>query len=361
MAIVELDQAAYSSAKKNAGFFGSVYKQFKKARSSAGGSDHFYLIGGQRVCLSFAEQTLVNAITPALEHLKVAPTRDPSFSISIFDSRSTGIDLPPPPWSFDDYVARGEIKGANDGDIQAAYTVDSQMLSLLNYKLNAAIFWIKDAQKLPYWETGSPLKSIFRWWMAKHDVQFLHAAAVGRETGCVLLAGRGGSGKSTTALACLNAGFSYLSDDYCLVKTDPEPTAYSIYSSGKINAVDIDKFPQLGPMIRNKSGLETEKALFMMLDHYQERIRSNLPVRAVLIPQVTGRPETDLVKASPAAALKALAVSTIFQLPGAGQGDFQRITRLVKKVPAYSLMLGTDLCRIPEVIDEFCERCHTGL
>ena len=71
-----------------------------------------------------------------------------------------------------------------------------------------------------------------------------------------------------------------------------------------------------------------------------------------MLPQVTGRPTTSVQSVSPMTALKALAPSTLLQLPGAGQASFQAMARLVRQVPCYTLALGTDLAQIPVVITD---------
>jgi hypothetical protein len=56
------------------------------------------------------------------------------------------------------------------------------------------------------------------------------------------------------------------------------------------------------------------------------------------------------VPTSRAAALVALAPSTVFQLHTAGSQALQYMTRLVHEVPAYVLELGPDVSEIPSVI-----------
>ena len=73
----------------------------------------------------------------------------------------------------------------------------------------------------------------------------VHAAAVGDESGGVLLVGRGGSGKSTTALSCLGTQVGYLADDYCLVEMVEGPRVHSLYTSGKANRGSIARLPRL--------------------------------------------------------------------------------------------------------------------
>jgi len=63
-----------------------------------------------------------------------------------------------------------------------------------------------------------------------------------------------------------------------------------------------------------------------------------------------------LQTATAGAALKALAPSTILQLPGAGQKALRSIAKLLKQVPCYVLELGIDQERIPGVILDLLSR-----
>jgi hypothetical protein len=170
----------------------------------------------------------------------------------------------------------------------------------------------------------------------------------------VLLAGKGGSGKTTTALACLDSDLAYASDDYCLLAADPVPYAHSLYNSAKIGAEAIRRLPRLAPAVAARSRFDEssdEKALLFLHELRPEKIARAFPIRAVLIPQITGRPETRLKKTSIAASAKSLGASTVFQLPAAGPDDFARITDFVRKVrESYILELGTDIAWIPRVI-----------
>jgi hypothetical protein len=77
-----------------------------------------------------------------------------------------------------------------------------------------------------------------------------------------------------------------------------------------------------------------------------------LPVHAILLSHVTDGEETTWAPISPVATLKALAPSSIFQIPGAGRDDFLTLVKLTQDIPCYSLELGTELDRIPEAISE---------
>jgi hypothetical protein len=337
-------------------FFETVHRAFQRAEQVAGGSlDRFYTIGGYVIQLRFAGPALVPRITPALEHLATEPT-SPVLTVCLWDSTSTRTNMPPPPWTADTYAAHGNVYSLDEGRVHyhddriQMYFYMGDYVLMIDTKSALAIFWIRDARQLPYYESGAPLRTLLHWWLSNHGRQFVHAAAVGTAKGGVLLAGKGGSGKSTTALACLNSELLYVSDDYCLLATDPVPYVYSLYSSAKVDADNIHRLPHLAFAISNADRLDTEKALLFLHEHCPEKIETGFPIHALLLPRVTGRSETTLTPASPITGLKALAPSTLFQLPGAGHTAFQVMSKFVKQVPCYHLELGTDLAQIPEVI-----------
>lgn len=245
-------------------FFNNVYELYEKAEVSAGGCiDRFYCIAGFKIRLRFAGAALIPYMTPALAHLETEPFSDPALTVCLWDSASTNTVMPPPPWQRNDYhPKRGEIKGFNTDRIHTSFQWGAYALSLLDRDRNLGIYWVDSIKQIPYWETGACLRTIFHIWMSQHQIQLVHAGAVGLPSGGVLLVGKGGSGKSTTALACLNSEFFYASDDYSLITAEPKPTAFSIYSTGKKNADDIERLPFLAAAISNRDRLDSEKAVY---------------------------------------------------------------------------------------------------
>jgi len=337
-------------------FFDEAYRAFEEAeRKTDGATERFFDIADYRVRLRFSSPALVPIITPALEHLEADRSPTPALTVCVWDSASTGVGMPAPPWTSENYGARGEITGYSNDRIHTVFDLGSGVLSMLDLERNLGIFWVRDADRLPFWESGAPLRIIFHWWMRRHENQLTHAAAVGNAEGGVLLVGRGGSGKSTTALACLDSRLKFVSDDYCLVRTRPVPHVYSIYSSGKLTFGSLEKFPGLETVFSQVETIKADKMLYFLGKKYYGKIASGFPLRAILLPHVRGGTDTSLEPVSQIAALRALAPSSIFQLPGAGRSEFETLARLVKEIPCYALALGTDLRQIPEVISELLD------
>ncbi len=332
-------------------FFEAVYEAYQKATSKSGGYiDRFYSLGGFPIRLRFAGDALLSYMTPALAHLRAEPVANPALTVCLWDSTSTNTLMPPPPWQVDDYRERGEIVGFASSRIYTSFQLGANALSILDNAENLAIYWVKTAKQIPNYERAAPLRIIFHLWMRKHNIQLVHAGAVGLPSGGVLLVGKGGSGKSTTALACLNSQLLYASDDYCMLTSTPNPTVFSIYNTGKKNADDVQRLPFLTSFISNPEGLDTEKAVYFLHEHFPEKLLPSFPLRAILIPRITGKPETTLQAASPTAGLNALAPSTISQLPNSYRENFLEMVKIVRQVPSYYLDVGTEMAAIPEVI-----------
>jgi hypothetical protein len=331
-------------------YFDKVHAAFELARSACGTVERYYAIGGKLVRLCFAGNTLVPRFTPALDHLATAPTLQVDLTICLWDSASTGIQLPKTPWSTDARVARGEIQGYNDERFHTVIQAEGGNLHLFDSAQNLAIYWLASIDHVPYWESSFPFRDIFHWWFPTRPYQPVHAGAVGLPSGGVLITGKSGSGKSTTCLASLESDLLYAGDDYVLVASDPAPTIYSLYNSAKVEPENLERFPKLKSLVRNPHQLATEKALVYLHEQLPQKLISHFPIRAIILPRVTGKRDTRLVQASPAASLIALAPTTMFHLPRANQITFAKLSSLVKQVPSYWLEAGTDLAQIPDAL-----------
>ncbi len=337
-------------------FFQDVLRQFQSAQSIEKTHELFYRVAGLTIKLEFAGDVLLPIVTPAISHLRIAktPTVKPGLTVHLWDAASSGVNLPSRPWGTDDNVSRGDIRGFEDSRIKTAYTLGPNTLSMLDTEQNVAVFCTTSAAHMPTDYRGSPLLVILSWWTSAHGLQYVHAGAVGTETGGVLLVGKGGSGKSTSALSCIASPLKYAADDYCLLDgRGKQPVVYSIYNSAKLAADHVERFPDLVPLISNRDQLETDKAVIYLHDHHPEKLVESFPVKAVLVPRITGRRDTTLRPTSPLIGLKALAPSTLFQLSGAAATNFKVMAEFVRRIPSYYLELGTDLNQIPAVIGDY--------
>ena len=121
-------------------FFGKVYSSFLRAVEAIGGAhEYFYEVGGYSLRLRFAGPAMVPLITRALSHLEKQPGLRADLTICLWDSVSTNTEMPPPPWSKEDYLARGEIRSYNDDRVYTNFNLGSGILNMLELKKNSRI------------------------------------------------------------------------------------------------------------------------------------------------------------------------------------------------------------------------------
>jgi hypothetical protein len=316
--------------------------------------------GDHVVRLRFAGDALTEVLLPALRHIAVPADTPAQLTVDLWDSASSGAPLSPLievltqqiSWfPFDWLTPRHEIIGISNARVPATLDHWTGALSLYDRETARAVYWVPDAHAVPYFERGAPLRTLLSWWLSDVGLQSVHAAAVGDDDGGVLLAGKGGSGKSTTALRCLDSGLGYAADDYCVFATGAPPRAYSLYNTAKLNGIaDLERLPRFASMVENPDAADDEKLLIFLDRHVPDRLVRSFPIRAVVVPIVTDDGATTLSPIPSGQALRALGPTTLLQRPGSAGGALHAMGALVRSVPCYELRLGSDPAAAPEVL-----------
>ena len=341
-------------------FVETAHACFEEAAGAAGGVvERTFKLGEHRVLLRFAGGQLIPLVVRALAHREVPLDGKADLTVCFFDSESTHTPMPPPPWSLEQYTGLGDIEGYNTERVQVTYGPGVDILQCLDRDRSLALYWSPSYRLIPWWEQVSPLRFILNWWLKDGAFQPLHAAAVGAASGGVLITGPSGSGKSTATLACLDSGLRYAGDDYVLVRTTASPHVYSLYSTAKITADNLHRFPHLAPLISNAERLGTEKALLFLNEHRAAQLSEGFPLRAILIARVSGLRDTAVEPTTAMAALQALK-PTMEHMRGTRRQTLEKILRLVKSLPFYTLLSGTDLTQIPRTISGLLQRLETS-
>lgn len=316
--------------------------------------NYFYGISPYIICLRFANTALAAQLTPALAHLATAPHSSPALTVNLWDGATTGVALPLLPALMQPSAPVATHWGSyvHSDRFHAFWQPSYQLFTMLDRQRNEAFYWVHDAQHIPLTEGGAPLLTLFHWWLGQQERQIFHGAAVGTAAGGALLVGKSGSGKSTTALACLHAGLTYLGDDYCLVAAAPTPTVYTLYTSGKVHFADQARFPRFQAAQSSNRYTDADKALYFFAGVFADQISPRLPIKAVLLPRISAVSQSNLSAISPAAALLALGPSTVFQLIGEKRQTLKHLGQLVRQLPCYQLELSPDITQTPALITD---------
>lgn len=331
-------------------FFDLAYQNFLGSLCRMSEVKKFYRLSHFTLCLQFAGEALVDFLTPALQHLEIDPPEKSDFTICIWDSISTHTPPMKLPWKEDAYAVRGNVIGYNNERVHTVFDSQMKILQVFDRERSLALYWIEDLNRAPWWIGASPLLFILHWWMSARGHQVTHAAAVGHPEGGVLLAGKGGAGKSTTSLSCMKAGMKYVSEDYCLLSEAPNIRAYSLYNSAKIGDKTLSFFPALGQYIENRDRPKEDKALFFHYKFQPENILASFPLKALITLKIVEARDSYLEPIGPYEAVASLSASTLWQLSHAGPAVFNHLKKVAQSLPCYVLHLGSDLAQSPQLI-----------
>ncbi len=302
-------------------------------------------IAGITVRLRLAGQ-MAEALFPALAHLPNG-VGNPHVVLEGWDTASTGIRPPHPPFTPEDYHRYGQRAVVYGESIALMHAPTTPILCAYDRKTRHGIFWTADATALSIYERAAPMQTLFHWALGEFGWQIVHAAAVGNETGGLLLIGGTGAGKSTTALSCLDdSPLRFLCDDKCLVRLEPEPQVFALFSSAKIKGDMLARFPLLKERLQGwDAHFKAGKGLVFLHPDFSDRMIRSFPIQALLIPRVKRNEQAQLHPASPRKIFLALGPSTAIWLPGAEADNYRFTAELTRRLPCHQLDLALEPSR----------------
>lgn len=338
-------------------YFERLRERYEQAAAGIGGAGTLDLeMAGLRLRLGYVGEPLREALLGPFEHLACREAGDPDLTISLFDTASTGVEPPPPPWGpiaatpGTNPVARLRSEWAC---VLAA--AGSRALTAALPAEGVAVFHLPDAAAIPAIERAAPIREALRLLMAARGRLMTHAGAVGSGGRGVLLVGRGGSGKSTLALSCALAGMEIVADDYVLLEPEAR-MAHATQSTAKLTEDSAHRLgvpaAALDPASFEPTLEGPAKALVRIPDLVPDKLVRGLRVEAVVAPMVSlhlpprigGKCRLDkkepVVRAiSAAEGLKAVAPSTIVQAGFGGSSSLATLADLVRHVPSFAFEL----------------------
>lgn len=303
-----------------------------------------FQLAGYIIRIKFASGALPSLLTQAFTHLAPAQDLPADLTVCCWDDASCGEAMVEP-----DRSARHGGIDFIDGPVRIAWEPEQRGFSAFSIARGLALMRVPDAKTLPSWEQAAPLRRILHWWAATRGLQLVHAAALGDREGGVLLVGRGGSGKSTTALACIGSPIGYAGDDYCLISTEGKPRVHALYRSGKADHASVARLPRLAAAFA-ASTLEGEGKSVIFVD--AEAMIGSFPLRAIVVPRIEQFGGCRLDPLSRAETLRALAPSTLFQMPGDRRDSLARLANLIRHLPCWQLTVGPEIEDVQDLLKD---------
>lgn len=312
-----------------------------------------YRIAGYPVRLRIAGGGLAADIDRSLGHLRATGAAYPALTIEIWDDEEAG----PAGWTDwpEDVDFYGTISVADDARFVLNQRQSSVML--LDRRENRITGCVRGRASLFLDERARPFHRLLSIWLDDRDIQFIHAALSVVEGHGLLFVGRGGSGKSTSSIACFLAGFPFLSDDFVALEKAEEGrlVGHSLYATCLIASDHIGRFASLSRIAHPANHDIELKSVVYLADHQAARFATDTRIAAVILPKVVDRPKSTYSRAKPMEAMLALAPTSIIILPGAAPSALDKLSELVTSVPAFWLELGHDVARIVPTVRQICE------
>ena len=321
-----------------------------------------YILAGRRVRLEAAGETLVDHLGAALAHLRtrVEHSIPAALHILAVDRAAFALPLVELPrhsdggaeWS----TGPHRFLASPDGRFVCHIAEHSSSIWCLDRK-EALIVGVADTTKgLSLYERGKPFQPLLALWLDQGSMQMVHGAAVAWKGHAVMLAGLGGSGKSTAAVCCFRGGLEFLGDDYIALETRQDGSffANSLFGSAWLEASHLQRFGKLSEcaLLREADG---PKGLLLLTQLDTDRLLTEAPIRYLLLPEVNLDCKTHLSKAAKGDALRRLAPSCLFSGTRLGSEGFRTLTRLVESVDCHFLTIGPDLDAVAVQIKHLLE------
>jgi hypothetical protein len=324
-------------------YFREAEDAFSRATASAGGTREFFFeLAGLKFCLRSAGETLLPRITGTLAHLEISNNAPVDFTICCWDDNATRAGLPmPTPWMLNQ-AAFCNIASLTNPRFRTFYVDWMRILSCIDLESNVAYCCYEDTEPLLMYEVSGPFRAIFNTILNRKGMQLVHASAIGTSRGSLIFAGPPGSGKSTLSVLCLQEGLCYQSDDLCILTSGQQPRSLSLYNIAKLREDSLPRFESLRPILSHFQEDEEKKAYFYVHQHFPSQVLKEAPVRALILPRVTGQPSSSLERASPVEAMRAVIAWTIKEIPKSDTLGDKIMLQAVARLPAHHLLLGRD-------------------
>ena len=347
---------------------------FKRAWTSHPGRrwESFCTFAGRPARIRVVGQGLSEQIAQSFQHLLAQGNPlSTELKIDLWDEGDTSVSCPVNSEPIDErllkstsYVEFGLILGSLEDRYIGCQRL--QVMTWFDRRDQHIVGWVSRHDGLSLYDRGKPLHFPLLLWHSDRGAEVVHAALVSKNGKGILFAGKGGTGKSTVSLACVEAGFDYLGDDYIGLEACEHGlfVGHSLYSATWLMADHFVRFPRLIRHAIYPERPEQEKTLALLSQVLPRQLCRVAPIHALVLPRITANPSTRIRPASKAEALFALAPSSILLRPSSGASTLNKLGRLAEQVPCYWLELGQDLNEIPPrlegIIDDPARPNHSN-
>jgi len=323
---------------------------FAEARRRTGGTDLDGSIAGRPVRLRFAGRFFADQFATALA-VQPRAQIDHGLTINAWDGASTGVALEWAGWLGKQLGPVGVVEELSDERYHVSFDLHGALVSILDRDAALAFHYVPDPALMPPWENTHPARLLWSAWARSSGLLTCHAAAVAVDGRGVLLVGNSGSGKSTTALACLADGMDSAGDDYVLVEPGDRPVVHALYTSALLALDHAQQHDRLMPTIDHVAHMPgRSKAVMFANGVDRPSVSAGFPLVGIVALHVEPGSTPAYAAASSGTTLRALAPSTLGQLGMVDAPGLRGLADLCRRLPAFELRLGDDPAPVPALV-----------
>ena len=313
------------------------------------------ILAGQTIRIRGIGTELTERINEPFRHLRNDTRKAPGLKIDFWDESAAA--FPCPVDSLDASLRSSNDYGYVIGSPQDRFIgcQSAQMVTWFDRASARIIGCVASRDQLSVNERGKPFHFPLLVWHADRDVPVIHAGLISWGGQGVLLGGKGDTGKSTVAVACLDAGFDYIGDDYVGLKlaADGSIEGHGLYNTTWLEHSHLSRFSALVPHAIQG---DNRKLPVLLSQVFPEKLARVAPIRLLLLPRVKDHAVARTFPASKREALLALTPTSMIKMPVSGGRHFNRILKLIENVPCYWLEFGDDLRRVPLIVKDLLRR-----
>ncbi len=307
--------------------------------------------GPLTLSVGFASTTLRDAC--ALSFIETS-TAEPDARLTLVSRRE--LDLSGViPWD----RSQGQVFSGEDGYV-FWQPGPPDILFAVDYRTKRAMTWINDTIAPP-WEASRPGLPCIAALLSQTSWLLVHGAGVGWQGRQLLFVGAGRAGKTTTALACARAGWSYAGDDAVLVNSAAKLLS-PLYASARLRVDMACNFQALADASGEPSRFNGDPRHELSLRRLMPETKfCGGPLEAIFIVRRRGAERPVIAPARRVDAMQAMLTSSLQPTPGWRRRMTQGLIALLGKMPIFFIDTGPVVDAIPDALANYLDRMEGPL
>jgi hypothetical protein len=265
--------------------------------------------------------------------------------------------LPPPPaWGEPIFHQWKFEKLLKNTSFRATYFHDRRVWQIYDHERKFGLLWLTGSRDYCDWEPAAPLRTFLHWSYRFQKMRLAHAGTLGKNGTGILLAGRGGSGKSGTVVGGIAHGLQSVGDDYVLLDVSSSGiSAHPLFNTLKQDHSGLQRLGLETRIAQNRSTNWQDKFEFTSEEISNQALADQLSIRAIVIPKIVDVRNSSIRPTSQQRAMLALAPTGLFQLPCERESGVKFFTDLIRRLPCFELTLSHDPAGVSRTLETFLD------